>query len=113
MDTREVKFYWNQHKYELKIPLEKSTNVSNINVTPGYNKFQVYCQQRELGPDMNSEPLINDTVSVKISNNKVETNRQANPARALKESETPTQSRMNQVKETDPGRQPILVVDEE
>ena len=42
IDAIEVRMYWDLHKYELTTPLEKSTNVSNINVVPGYSKFEMY-----------------------------------------------------------------------
>ena len=48
-DARNIKLYWDNIKYKLTIPLDEYTNFSNINVEPGYNKFQVYFQEAELG----------------------------------------------------------------
>ena len=33
---REVRLYWYQRNYEQTVPLDKSTNVDNIEVAPGY-----------------------------------------------------------------------------
>ena len=52
--------YWDQRKYELTIPLDKSTNIDSINVAPVYSKFNMYCQQDELVPESESDPLIDE-----------------------------------------------------
>ena len=80
------------------IPLEKSTNIANINLAPVYNKFQVYYQQEELGPETELEILIADPESVNMSEDKYNTNGKSDPKVALKESEAPNQFSMNVIK---------------
>ena len=41
-DAKKVVMYWYQFKYGLPAPLDQLTNISNINVAPGYRKFKIY-----------------------------------------------------------------------
>ena len=82
----------------MTITLHKSTSVANINLSPGYNKIQVYYQQAELGQETYLDPLVADPEAVKISDNEDKTNRQADPEGSLQEYEAPTQFNLNGVK---------------
>ena len=72
IDSIEVRMYWDQHKYELTTPLEKSTNVANINVVPRYRKFKMYCQKSEVVPETYSDHLFDDQAAAEVSDNESE-----------------------------------------
>ena len=104
--------YWNKRKYELTIPLYESSNFSNINVAPGYNKLQVYYHHTELVPETDLDPLIADPATIKISDDEDKTNGKDNPEGYYKEYDNPTQFMVNGVKRKTTVRQTILLLGE-
>ena len=82
--------------------MNKSTDVANINVAPGYSKFNIYFQKDELVPEMDSHPLIFDQVAAEVSDDENEVDRHSEYEGAFKKYWSPTQFRLNRVKERIP-----------
>ena len=47
-DHKSCTMYWQNRKYSLTIPLTSSTNVANIYMAPGYDKYAMYCKTAEV-----------------------------------------------------------------
>ena len=93
--------------------MDKSTNVSNIYVAPGYSKLKIYCQKSELGLDTDSDHLITEQAASEVSDDEIEVDGQAKNEGAFKKSGSPNQFRLNGVKEKTPSSKSRIVADEE
>ena len=113
IDTRAVSLYWDHIKYELTIPLYKSNNVYNINTASVYITFKMYCQKAELGPNMDSYPLVVEQATSEVSEYESEVDGHGEPEVAFKKSGSPTQLRLNGLKETTPSSKSMILVDDE
>ena len=52
------KLYWNGATHSLTIPLAASTNVANIHMAPGYQKYALYCKQAEIADNATGDKSI-------------------------------------------------------
>ena len=57
-NSNTCKMYLDKGKYSMTIPLTSSTNVSNIHIAPGYNRYSQYCQQAEVSDNATSDRCI-------------------------------------------------------
>ena len=68
-NSKTCTLYWEKRKYSLTIPMTTSTNVANIHMAPGYNKYSQYCQQAEIIDNATSDRciIISNTAEIERS----------------------------------------------
>ena len=56
-----VKLFWQQDKYKLTVPLSEGNNVATLHMSPGYNKYELFCKEAEI-TDEDENAIICDKV---------------------------------------------------
>ena len=63
----ECRLFWNNGKNKLTIPLNRSNNVATLTTTPGYERFEAFCAEADIGENEGEDrnPIIcQQTISI-------------------------------------------------